>query len=356
MAEAQPPNQQHLNNQPLPDIQQPPAQPLQHLKTFKKGEDLLIFLHRFQAYCQALAVPQDMRGTLLIAHLDNKSLRGISRHLNNQLNYDEVVELLKKSLGYTNNNTDQYITQLSERQRLKGEKVMGYFIDLSRISELAYPNPNQQAVKDANLRLHFIQNINHPMLGARLRERPNLNMENLLDLATLLESCYDSSRLTTSQINSVKEMAHNTINRQIDRLTDMVQNLALCQRIQTATEERMTSFHSNQQKERPEDNYEGLILGQDTVVPTGENDENVMASHANELYAEHENTLIIDEDSLPTPYNGNESSPAWEGNGEFNAAQALEYETASENEEMPPLEDEVSDTDYEDGEEDLRHW
>ena len=47
MAEAQPPNQQHPNNQPLPDIQQPPAQPLQHLKTFKKGEDLLIFLHRF---------------------------------------------------------------------------------------------------------------------------------------------------------------------------------------------------------------------------------------------------------------------------------------------------------------------
>ena len=96
MAEAQPLDQRYLNNQPLPDIQQPPAQPLQHLKTFKKGKDLLIFLHRFQAYCQALAVPQDMRGTLLIAHLDDKSLRGISRHLNNQLNYDEVVELLKK--------------------------------------------------------------------------------------------------------------------------------------------------------------------------------------------------------------------------------------------------------------------
>ena len=348
MAEAQPLDQRYLNNQPLPDIQQPPAQPLQHLKTFKKGKDLLIFLHRFQAYCQALAVPQDMRGTLLIAHLDDKSLRGISRHLNNQLNYDEVVELLKKSLGYTNNNTDQYITQLSERKRLKGEKVMDYFIDMSRISELAYPNPNQQAVKDTNLRLHFIQNINQPMLGARLREHPTLNMDNLLDLATLLESCYDSSGLTTSQINSMEVMAHNAVNRKIDRLTNLVEKLALCQRNQAATEERMTSFQLNQQEEYPEDNYEDLALEQDSVSPH--------AGGPCAPYTEQENALMIDEDNLPIPYNGNEYNPTWVNDGEFNASRDLEYEIAPEEEDLPPLEVDDFDTDYKNNEEDLHHW
>ena len=198
---------------------------VRHFKTFQKREHLLVFFHRFQAYCRTFEIPQDMRGSLLIAHLDDKSLRGISRHLNNQLHYEEVVDLLKRSLGYTNNNTEEHITQLAERRRLKGEKVMTYFIDLSHISKLAYPNPDQQAIKDANLRLYFLQNINHPLLGARLREHPNLNMENLLDLATLLESCYESSKLTPDQINSVEKITHNTVNQIIDRLTDMIEKL-----------------------------------------------------------------------------------------------------------------------------------
>ena len=91
-----PPLYQHQPNQNL-YMRQAPVQYIKNLATFKNGSDLIIFLHRFNSYCQALRVPRNMMASLLIAHLCDTSLRGISRRLNDDLTYEEIVELLKKS-------------------------------------------------------------------------------------------------------------------------------------------------------------------------------------------------------------------------------------------------------------------
>ena len=85
--------------------------------------------------------------SLLIAHLCDTSLRGISRHLNDDLTYEEIVELLKKSQGYAKSNTKKHITDMAARKRLKSEKVMDNFVDLSRKSELASRTKRNQRCK-----------------------------------------------------------------------------------------------------------------------------------------------------------------------------------------------------------------
>ena len=207
-----------------------PVQYIKNLASFKNGSDLLIFLHRFNRYCQALRVPENMKSSLIISHLDDQSLRGISRHLNEDLTYEEVVDLLKKSQGYAPNNTDKHITDMSARKRLKTEKIMDYFVDLSRISELAYPNQDQRQIREANLRQEFIKNINHPMIAARLRENPTMPMEDLLDFAILLENCYEASKVTPNQVNFMSDEGTNdATNTKINNLANMVEKLVINQ-------------------------------------------------------------------------------------------------------------------------------
>ena len=79
--------------------QMTPVQYIKNLPMFKHGSDLLIFLHRFQSYYQALRIPENMRASLLVAHLDDTALRGIARHLNENITHDEVIELLKNHRG-----------------------------------------------------------------------------------------------------------------------------------------------------------------------------------------------------------------------------------------------------------------
>ena len=227
--QAPPPLQYYAREPNMIARQAAPVQYIKNLATFQNGSDLLIFLHRFNSYCRALRVPEIMMASLLIAHLDDTSLRGISRHLNDNLAYEEVVELLKKSQGYAANNTDKHVTDMAARKRLKTEKVMDYFIDLSRMSELAYPNPNQRQIRDANLRQEFIKNINHPMIAARLREHPQMPMEELLDLAVLLENCYDASKISSQQVNFVGESTEDAVNAKITNLTNMVEKLVVNQ-------------------------------------------------------------------------------------------------------------------------------
>ena len=242
-----PPPYNYVNNQQDPQIIPPnvfqrqvaPVQYIKNLPMFKHGSDLLIFLQRFQSYCQALRIPQNMRASLLVAHLDDTALRGISRNLHDNITHEEVVELLKKSQGYAANNTDRHITEMASRKRLRTEKVMDYFVDLCRISELAYPNVDQQQVRDANLRQEFIKNINHPMISARLREHPTMPMEELLDLAVLLENCYEASKVPQTQVNFLPDHveipqrsetpAEDSTNAKLTNITNMIEALAINQ-------------------------------------------------------------------------------------------------------------------------------
>ena len=239
-----PPPYDHLPNQQIPlqnaiPRQMTPVQYIKNLPMFKQGSDLLIFLHRFQSYCQALRIPQNMRASLLVAHLDDTALRGISRHLNDNITHEEVIELLKKSQGYAANNTDRHINEMASRKRLRTEKVMDYFVDLSRISELAYPNDDQRQVRDANLRQEFIKNINHPMISARLREHPTMPMEELLDLAVLLENCYEASKVPQTQVNFLPDhtempnksenSSEDSTNAKLSNITNMIEALTINQ-------------------------------------------------------------------------------------------------------------------------------
>ena len=106
---------------------------------------------------------------------------------------------------------------------------MDYFVDLSRISELAYPNPEQRGIRDANLRQEFIKNINHPMIAARLRENPNMLMEELLDFAILLESCYEASKVSTNHVNFLDTNTNDTLNAKITNLTNLMEKMVVNQ-------------------------------------------------------------------------------------------------------------------------------
>ena len=88
------------------------------------------------------------------------------------------MDVLKKAEGYHANNTDKYITEMSSRKRLKTEKIQDFFVDLSRMAEMAYPGNDNQQVKEANLRQDFMKNINRPLISARLREHPEMTMIN----------------------------------------------------------------------------------------------------------------------------------------------------------------------------------
>ena len=65
-----------------------PVRYIRNLQPFKHGSDLL------HSYCRSLRVPDNMLASLLVAHLDDAALRGISRHLDQDLEFREIVDVL----------------------------------------------------------------------------------------------------------------------------------------------------------------------------------------------------------------------------------------------------------------------
>lgn len=253
----------HANQQLLQDQAQlvlrnlAPAQYVKSLSSFKHGSDLLIFLQRFRAYCQALQVPVAMMPSLLVAHLDDSALRGIARHLNQDLTYDEIVDILKKAEGYHENNTDRHITEMAARKRLRNEKVHDYFVDLARMAELAYPRDNQFEIKEQNLRQDFIRGINHPHIAARLRERPDMDLDQLVDWAVLLESCYESSKVPSTSFNNVSELEPATSSTSDAMLNQIVVNLE--RMVEKLVLNQIESPQRSSQQEDNRDNYHGSM-------------------------------------------------------------------------------------------------
>ena len=230
-----PPLYQHQLNQNL-YMRQAPVQYIKNLATFKNVSDLIIFLHMFNSYCQVLRVPRNMMASLLIAHLCDTSLRGISRHLNDDLTYEEIFELLKKSQGYAKNNTEKQITDMAARKRLKSEKIMNYFV---------YQNPEQKGIRDANLCQEFIKSINHPMIAANLNENPNMPMEELLDFAILLESCYKASKVSTNHVNFLDTNTDDTLNAKIKNLTNLMEKMVVNKIDQDLTNDAPYQYHGD---------------------------------------------------------------------------------------------------------------
>ena len=202
------------------------------LPVYKSGGDLDLYLRRFEAYARAVHCPENERSNLLISLLDDKALTGISRAMANnpRLPYPELTNHLRRAEGYTQNR-EKYITDLRSRKRLRGEGIWEYHLDLYRSAERAYPD--NEAMKTGSLRESFIANINDTGLGARLRERPDLGMEQLLDLAIMLYECQTAS--TPRQVNFIEETkeigpsqeAHTSLSSKIDSLSTLMENMAL---------------------------------------------------------------------------------------------------------------------------------
>ena len=200
---------------------------------FTSGGDLDLYLKRFDSYARAIGCPEGEKSHMLLALLDDKALTGIARAIANnpQLLYPELIAQLRRAEGYTQNR-EKHVTELRNRKRLLEENIWDFYLEIHRLAERAYPE--NDAMKIGSLRESFIANINDPGIAARLRERQDLNLEDLLDLAIMLQGCQSAS---TTTINSTKEIAATsllcpektltTINNKLDTLAILMENMAL---------------------------------------------------------------------------------------------------------------------------------
>ena len=94
---------------------------------------------------------------------------------------------------------------------------------------MAYPGNDNQQVKEANLRQYFMKNINHPLISARLREHPEMTIDQLLDLAVLLESCYEASKVPAYQVNAIDNKNKSAEDAEVSSLANMVERMAVNQ-------------------------------------------------------------------------------------------------------------------------------
>ena len=168
---------------------------LRNLPQFKHGTDLPMFLKRFNIYCEGLQIRDDRtKVSILINCLDDAAMRGIVRHLEENPTFDELVTHLKEAEGYLDHLVENYRIEMRNKKRLRTERIRDWFNELSRLGELAYPDPNNRQERENAIRTDFIKGINNPAIAARLRENYNLTLEELLKLATLLEDCFEASK------------------------------------------------------------------------------------------------------------------------------------------------------------------
>ena len=199
--------------------------------TFQSGTDLDIYLRRFLSYARAVNCPPDERSALLLSMLDDKALSGVTRVVANNPNipFDELVAQLRRAEGYAQN-SEKYVTELRSRRRLRGESIWDYHLDLHKIAAKAYPH--DEAMRTGSLRESFISNLNDSYIASRLRELQNVNLEQLLDAAIMLQGCQQASAkqinfLKKAEVNLIESQRLDKLDQKFDTLTDLVGHLTL---------------------------------------------------------------------------------------------------------------------------------
>ena len=209
----------------------------QYIKTpalFKHGNDLDLWMRRLQTYMNLIQCPDNARPQLLLSLLDDRSLAGVERALNRneEMDYDELVRSLRRSQGYHNHFSEQHVTSLRNRRRLRSESIQDFFVDITRLSKLAYPQNEQ--LRESNVRECFIANLANNSVSARLREHPDMGMDEMLDLAIIIEGAQIPVRPNVqAQVNMVidnEQELEKVEPDRIDQLLTMVESLALGQR------------------------------------------------------------------------------------------------------------------------------
>ncbi|KAL5256508.1 hypothetical protein ACHWQZ_G011677 [Mnemiopsis leidyi] len=197
-----------LNDQQPPQL--PPrqrAQPagLQLVRTppiLKLSMDLDTYLRRFDAYTQSIGATPDDIPHLLINSLDDETLQYIERHLVENITLPELLAVLRREMGISRLNREDYKAKLRKTLRGRNEDVRSFYSKLWNIAKRAWPDARE--VREANLRDVFIGNLQDSSISARLRERPELNNEQLLDFAVTLLNCKNASLSRQSEATLTK--------------------------------------------------------------------------------------------------------------------------------------------------------
>ena len=186
-----PPRQQRAN----PGLQLIRSPPI-----LKLSMDLDTYLRRFDAYTQSIgALPAEIPH-LLINSLDDETLQYIERHLVDNITLQELLAVLRREMGISRLNREDYKAKLRKTLRGRNENVRSYYSKLWNLAKRAWPD--NEEVRNSNLRDHFIGNIQDSTISARLRERPELNNEQLLDLSVMLVNCKNASLSRQSEVNA----------------------------------------------------------------------------------------------------------------------------------------------------------
>ena len=267
MAEQVPPPQlpprQRANPAGLQIVRSPPI--------LKLSMDLDTYLRRFDAYTQSIGAAPDDIPHLLINSLDDETLQYIERHLVDNITLQELVAVLRREMGISRLNREDYKAKLRKTFRGRNEDVRNFYSKLWNLAKRAWPDANE--VREANLRDVFIGNFQDSSISARLRERPELNNEQLLDLAVTLLNCKNASVARQTDVNAAidtvqsmyndqaiigVEPAHSSLQVQSleQKLDHIIGMLSVNSQYQAAHDEsEFIDFHQNQPYGNHPDDY-----------------------------------------------------------------------------------------------------
>ena len=190
-------------------VGQRPAHGLQFIRAppiLKLNMDLDNYLRRFQSYTNSIGAQPNEIPHILINSLDDEVMTFIERHLADNITYAELTRVLRQEMGVARVNREDYKAKLRKTLRGRHEDVRSFYSKLWTLAKKAYPD-NQQ-VRDANLRDVFVANFQDSQISTRLRENNQLNNEQLLDLAVNLLNCKNASISRQSEVNA--SLAYNS--------------------------------------------------------------------------------------------------------------------------------------------------
>lgn len=203
-----------MQQQPIPVAPPAPMAPqipprqrinpgLQLIRTppiLKLSMDLDTYLRRFEAYTNSIGATPAEIPNLLINSLDDETLQYIERHLVDNITMPELLTVLRREMGISRINREDFKAKLRKTLRGRNEDVRSFYAKLWTLAKKAWPDNIE--VRDSNLRDVFIGNIQDSGISARLRENPQLNNEQILDMAVTLFNCKNASLSRQSEVNA----------------------------------------------------------------------------------------------------------------------------------------------------------
>ena len=260
-----PPRAIRGQNQGLQFIRAPP--------TLKLNMDLDTYLRRFEAYTNSIgAQPQELPH-ILINSMDDDVMQFIERHLAENITIDQLTRVLRQEMGVARINREDYKAKLRKTLRSRNEDVRGFYSKLWALAKRGYPDNEQ--VREANLRDAFVANFQDAQISARLRERADLTNEQMLDLAVTLLNCKNASVQRQTEVNAsfttlddVQDHVPVSVNSsattvpyqsQDNKLDEIISILSSLELRSYPTSQQPTQDFLNNSHSYPNDNYRNSI-------------------------------------------------------------------------------------------------